>query len=120
MPQCIGPVEDQGECGSCWAFSSSSMIADRFCIQSKGEFTTRFSPQEMINCNYENYGCGGGYLMTSIEYLQNEGVVPLECDPYLDKQKTCNYKCNGNQTSNYTKSFCKIGSLKVSTKRADI
>ena len=66
---CIGPIEDQGNCGSCWAFSSSGLLADRFCIHSKGAITTRFSPQEMINCNYENFGCTGGYLMTTIDYL---------------------------------------------------
>ena len=69
MPECLGPIEDQGECGSCWAFSSSGLLADRFCIHTEGDIKTRFSPQEMVNCNYENYGCAGGYLMTSIDYL---------------------------------------------------
>lgn len=69
MPSCVGPIEDQGTCGSCWAFSSSGLLADRFCIHSEGKITTRFSPQEMINCNYENFGCTGGYLMTTIDYL---------------------------------------------------
>ena len=57
MPECLGTIEDQGECGSCWAFTSSGLLADRFCIHSKGSIKTRLSPQEMVNCNYENFGC---------------------------------------------------------------
>ena len=92
-PECIGPIEDQGNCGSCWAFSSSGLLADRFCIHSKGAIKTRFSPQEMINCNYENFGCTGGYLMTTIDYLQIEGLVSNTCVPYAEKVNQCSYRC---------------------------
>ena len=36
----------------------------------------------MVNCNYENYGCMGGYLITSIDYLMVEGAVSNTCMPY--------------------------------------
>ena len=29
----------------------------------------------MVNCNYENYGCSGGYLINSVDYLMVEGAV---------------------------------------------
>ena len=32
MPECIGEIEDQMDCGACWAFSSSGFMSDRFCI----------------------------------------------------------------------------------------
>lgn len=32
MPQCIGEIEDQADCGACWAFSSAGLMSDRFCI----------------------------------------------------------------------------------------
>ena len=32
-PACMSPVQDQGTtCGSCYAFSSAAMLAERYCI----------------------------------------------------------------------------------------
>ena len=115
MPQCVGPIEDQGECGGCWAFAASGLLADRFCIKSGGKVTERLSPQELINCNYENYGCQGGYLMTSIDYLMSEGVVPSKCVPYKDGNGTCTYRCSDGNEANFKRYYCQVGSLKIST-----
>jgi len=32
FPGCIHPIRDQQKCGSCWAFSASEALSDRFCI----------------------------------------------------------------------------------------
>jgi len=115
MPDCIGAIEDQGECGSCWAFTSSGLLADRFCIHTDGAIKTRFSPQEMVNCNYENFGCMGGYLMTTIDYLQTEGLVSNECVPYMGDRGMCTYRCSDDGKSSYDKYYCAVGSLSVLT-----
>ncbi len=118
-PECIGQIEDQGECGSCWAFSSSGLLADRFCIHSNGVINTRFSPQEMINCNYENFGCSGGYLMTTIDYLQIEGLVSNKCVPYAQQMNSCTYRCN-DPAIPIERYYCEIGSFKVMTTHREI
>lgn len=48
----------------------------------------------MVNCNFENYGCSGGYLMTSIDYLQIEGLISNQCTAYKGAVGTCSYACD--------------------------
>jgi len=56
-------------CGSCWAFSSSGMLGDRFCIASKGEINVTLAPQDLVACDFENFGCNGGFLVNTIDFL---------------------------------------------------
>ena len=56
---CIHPIRDQQQCGSCWAFGSSEALSDRFCKAGKNVI---LSPQDSVSCDYNNYGCDGGYI----------------------------------------------------------
>ncbi len=56
---CVHPIRDQAQCGSCWAFGSSEALSDRFCKAGKDVV---LSPQDLVSCDYNNYGCDGGYL----------------------------------------------------------
>lgn len=119
MPECLGPIENQGECGSCWAFTSSGLLSDRYCIHSKGKIRDRLSPQEMIDCNFENFSCLGGYLTTTIDYLQVDGVVTNQCQAYTGHANKCSYSCDDASVPRQ-KFYCAIGSLKVVTTADEI
>jgi len=79
---CIGPVLDQGHCGSCWAFGAVESLGDRFCIQTKGATNVSLSEQMLVSCDDTNDGCGGGDLITAWQYLKKHGTVTTDCYPY--------------------------------------
>jgi hypothetical protein len=49
----LTPVMNQGTCGSCWAFVSTSVLADRFNIQSMGLMHVQLSASKLILCDWQ-------------------------------------------------------------------
>jgi len=84
-PDCIHPIRDQQHCGSCWAFAASEVLSDRTCIASSGvgnAVNVVLSPQDLVSCDGQDYGCQGGYVDKSWDYLRDTGIVSDECLPY--------------------------------------
>lgn len=81
-PHCssIGTIQNQAECGSCWAFGAVEAITDRMCI-SKGN-DTQLSFQDMVSCNSGDGGCEGGDAGSAWDYAKKHGLVSAECYPY--------------------------------------
>jgi len=69
-PSCIGPVLDQGHCGSCWAFGAVESLQDRLCIQSNGTIKVTLAPQDLVSCDSTNSGCDGGEPGSAWDYLK--------------------------------------------------
>jgi cathepsin B len=82
-PECVQPVRQQEHCGSCWAFSASSVLQDRFCIASKAAIKVVLSPQDMVSCDTGDMGCQGGLLDRAWSYLEKSGIVADTCLPYV-------------------------------------
>jgi cathepsin B len=79
-PDCIHPIRDQAQCGSCWAFAATEALSDRLCIA--GGPNVVLSPQDMVSCDNWNMGCSGGNLWFAWIGLQNRGVTTEDCLPY--------------------------------------
>jgi cathepsin B len=83
---CIHPIRDQGNCGSCWAFSTSETLSDRGCIATNMQENVILSPQALVECDYLAWaganGCDGGYLANAWAYCQYTGLVTDQCLPY--------------------------------------
>jgi len=80
--KCIHPIRNQAQCGSCWAFAASEVLSDRFCIASNGSINVVLSPQYLVSCDTSDYGCDGGYLANSWQFLQETGIPTDSCYSY--------------------------------------
>ncbi len=79
---CVHNIRDQQSCGSCWAFAASEVLSDRFCIATQGSTNVILSPQDLVSCDSEDYGCDGGYVDKSWDYIRDNGIVSDDCLPY--------------------------------------
>lgn len=57
----VTPVKDQGNCGSCWTFSTVGSLESHWNLLQKGK-DVKFSEQQLVDCagDYDNQGCNGG------------------------------------------------------------
>ena len=89
-PGCIQPLRNQLTCGSCYAYGTTGVLSDRFCIHSNGRVNITLSVQDMVSCaGYICNGCNGCVYPYSWIYLETSGVVTEECFPYKNEVTEC-------------------------------
>lgn len=83
----VTPVKDQGDCGACWAFSATgAMEGGQFIYRHE---SVSVSEQELIDCDTEDNGCGGGLMTGAFLYAMGGGVCSEEDYPYHAKDEDC-------------------------------
>ena len=84
-------VKNQGQCGSCWAFSTTGSLEGVYAIK-KGEIKS-FSEQQLVDCSkdYGNQGCGGGLMNLSFFYVKDHGITTEDKYPYRGIGSSCKY-----------------------------
>lgn len=72
----VTPVKNQGQCGSCWAFSATETIESQMILKSGGSYDFTLSPQQIASCapstgTYGCLGCNGGFTEGAYEYVKS-------------------------------------------------
>jgi hypothetical protein len=87
----LSPIENQGSCGSCWAFSTAATFQDVKRIF--GE-TEDLSEQYLLSCaNPSQWSCNGGFFAHDAHKSPRGGVLASEY-PYTAKDTTCKSSIN--------------------------
>lgn len=88
----VNPVQDQGQCGSCWAFSSVASLEGAHWLATRN--LLKFSEQQLVDCagfKYGNYGCNGGLEDNAFKYYETNKAILGADYPYTGKNGSCQY-----------------------------
>ncbi|CAD7088593.1 unnamed protein product [Hermetia illucens] len=87
----VTPVKNQGNCGSCWAFSAVGSLEGQLYAATKK--LVALSEQELVDCSKTNEGCDGGAVGFAFEDLETlGGIASEESYPYRGTDDTCTLK----------------------------
>jgi hypothetical protein len=87
-PMGITPVENQGSCGSCWAFATAAVMQD--VLRLTGQGSNDISEQALLSCSNPGvWTCQGGWF--AHDYHIYPGAVPATDFPYVGADVVCKY-----------------------------
>jgi cathepsin L len=83
-------IKDQGQCGSCWAFSTVGSIEGQHAL--KTGHLVSLSESQIVDCCHIGgvAGCGGGFMTDAFQcVMQEKGLDTESSYPYVPLDENC-------------------------------
>jgi len=84
----VNPIKNQGQCGSCWAFSTVGTLESAYKI-SAGKLVS-LAEQQLVDCDKSDNGCSGGWPHTAYDsYYTGAGACSEDSYTYTAQDGSC-------------------------------
>jgi len=96
----VGAARDQGNCGSCWAFSTMASVESQLYMKNSKYKLQYLSTQQLVDCDTNDGGCDGGWMPSALAYLNSAGGAMLESSyPYTSGNSGASGTCAFNKAN---------------------
>lgn len=86
-PGFVGPVLNQGKCGSCWAFSAAQAVAGAY--YRAFNISVDVARSHAVDCDFFSHGCNGGLQENAYVHWMHHPFITEKDYPYVAQDRVC-------------------------------